>query len=209
MITPTATNFAGRLLALTVDAGEDGLSVDQAASHLFKPPKFPPTVGTRAEKDAAYRMFRVDYEVHKTSSCNTTSRTFGRLQERKLVETRGAPRLSSWFLDRAERHGYQEAMRGAMNRIALEHGLADVDPDAPKKPKRGTKPHAEMSARMWVVEKLLREKPPTVKALLGNQPDGALLRTWAWLSEHGIVVPPSQRVATDGGVELVMKWRSP
>ena len=136
---------------------------------------------------AAYAEWRRAALAQEGPSRAKAARILGRLQEAGLVETAGAPRLAEWFVRRMEVKGLRAALLTA---TFGEFGEAGAGIEA-------------------LVLRAVENPPGSVADLLGPKPSGARQAVYRRACEIGVVIPPSRRVATDLGRELVAAWARP
>ena len=168
----------------------DALDSAELAAILWGRPKLaplpPPTAATWATRRAAVQAREA--ELHRlTLEANArATRLLGRLQEAGLIESRGAPRIAPWWLERAAKRGAAEALRGLL--MAGESGMLDEAPAV-----------VEVDAGLCL-ELLARvEKGPlSVRDVVGEAPSGTVKRAWSVLRELGIVLVGERR-ATEAG----------
>ena len=184
-----AAGSIGRAVLELVVAHPGELDAEAIARTLYPPPRWeaPPATAGHAARSASYATWRAAHRQHQRSSCDRVSRLLGRLQERGLIETRGAPLLADWWPRAVRRHGAESALRGVMDEDTERGALAS---------------HLALIAR---VEK----GPASTSALLGPSPSGATKRTYDDLVTWGVIVPPSFRWPTPAGVALVTASAAP
>ena len=161
------------------------------------PPWRPPFPATHAERAASYAAWlteergplgadgRTRTGGRREAAAARVSRALGRLQERGLIETRGPPILAPWWLAVAQRRGVLPALRSA----------ADVD-------------DGDLTSHVAMVAEV-EKGPRTAAALLGTSPSGARKRVYADLIAWGVILPPSQRWATEAGLALLRNYFAP
>lgn len=191
MISVTPGTLAHDVLAL-VAAHPGELDASTIAERLLPaPPWRPPFPATHAERAASYAAWlteergplsadgRTRVGGRREAAAARVSRALGRLQERGLVETRGPPVVAPWWLAVARRRGVLPALRSA----------ADVD-------------GGDLAGHVAMVAEV-EKGPRSAAALLGPSPSGARKRTYADLVAWGVILPPSQRWATEAGLALL------
>jgi len=158
---------------------------------LPAPPWRPPFPATHAERAASYAAWlteergplsddgRARRGGRREAAAARVSRALGRLQERGLIETRGPPIVAPWWLAVAQRRGVLPALRSA----------ADVE-------------GGDLTSHVAMVAEV-EKGPRSAAALLGASPSGARKRVYADLIAWGVVLPPSQRWATEAGLALL------
>ncbi len=220
-IRPKPNTDAHRALRLIVENPGDLTSADVAA-HLWPPPKlgpFPalpslaglsPTLAPRdpssprpgtgkppaaiVASEQGRRIRAAAEHVRKTEE--KASRLIRQLGSAGFLLTGVSPTLAEWFVGnwttRAELVREDWRARGLPARPSLAEAKALVlvalfegQPQAP-----------------GLVEKVAN-LPPTVAAVLGAKPSGALSRAWGVLRDRGIVLTSSRRWPTLAGIELV------
>jgi len=168
---------AWRVLACLV-ADEDGLTVEQIAAHVY-----PPLRWTEPFRGAAdYKARIAARAAHEAGARARVSRLLSRLQERGLVETRGAPRVAEWV---------QERLHGGADLASLVRRAHPLWP--------GKVP--SVAAHVKLMERIMGGDFPTAKALLKG--DSSQESICADLAAWGLIVAPSRRRPTEKGVEYV------
>ena len=179
MITPRPDTLPGRVLRLLV-AYPGELRAADIAEHLYpRPRRITPYVNA-----ADYRSWQGEVAEWHTHHTALVSRAIGRLQEAGLVERLGRVRVAAWFAEDAKTRGVISALDRANPRWP-----------APSPPLTG----AGFLVHLLIggVEKSPGDCVPK---------SGAGQRTYARLVEWGVLVAPSQRVATEKGRALVAGW---
>lgn len=180
MIKPTPSTYAGRVLALLVEY-PDELDTAQIAKLLEPPPG-----RTHPFKGPEDRRKWVNYrEECITAARNRASNALENLKRLGLISPRGPARLSPAFLECQQKRG----VRGALAFFALAYG------------KKVVVRHHALTIRFLDSTGYAL---PVASVGTGRAPRDA----YADLVEWGVVVPPSYRVASEAGVELVKSWRT-
>lgn len=131
-------------------------------------------------------LWRESCEVHRQESAADASRILEQLRRRKLVEARGAPRLSPEFIARAAGRG---------TRLALEFFAAGT----------GVKIRKRHVALVALADGTGSFPPYETIADMGRQ----MSEAYRELVAIDVLVPPSRRSLTDAGRALVASWSTP
>lgn len=177
------------------------LDAEAIAARLLPGPKWsPPYPATHQVRSASYEAWllaergpatpdrfgrMVRRGGRQATATAQVSRALGRLQERGLVETRGAPILDPGWPQCVSRYGLEGALRN----------LLDEDQDA------SLVPHMAILGRVG--------KGPAVSDLLGADPSGTMKRAYKDLVDWGVLIPPSYRWPTAAGIDLVLGATTP
>jgi hypothetical protein len=172
---PTSLRF--RVLRLIVENPGD-LTAESIAAHLFPPPKL---AGPLSSAEA-WRARARAVECHKRGAERQVRRAIDALQGAGLVVAHGAPMVSEWFC-------------GSIERWTLPTAIERAHPAWPRK-------LPDLAAYRSIVE-AATAGPSSAGALLGSNPSGSRKRRYRELCSWGVLISPSQRVATDAGVSVI------
>lgn len=179
-VKPGALAFA----ILTMLVNEPGeVDAEVIAASLLPAPRFLPPPSTMPVSDRLRALYAHDQrrEAHASEATAKVARLLGRLVEAGYVAPRRGPLLSEVYLT-------LEASRG--RRLALE--FAALEHRGKVRPRH-----------LALVRRVVEFLPPSREALLGKHPERAYQEAYRELVTWGVLVPPSQRVPTEAGVELV------
>ena len=167
---------AWKILACLV-ADEDGLTVEQLATHVY-----PPLRWTEPFRGAAdYKARIAARAAHEAGARARVSRLLSRLQERGLVEPRGAPRVAEWV---------QARLHGGADLATLVRRAHPLWP--------GKVP--PVAAHVKLMRRAMSGDFPTSRALLKG--DSSQESICADLAAWGLIVAPSVRRASARGRAL-------
>ena len=174
---------------MAIVAHPDALDSAELAAILWPmPPRepTPPIRGSLAQWRAGVQARAEAREALRAEGVRRATRLLGRLQEAGLIESRGAPRIASWWPERAATRGSVEALRGLL--LADESGMLDEAPAS-----------VEVDAALCL-ELLARvEKgPQSTRDVLGSEPSGTVKRAWSVLRELGVVLVGERRATPEG-----------
>lgn len=200
---------AFRILALLVATPR--MTAGELAAEVF-PVRMPRCPYAGPANTAGVTRWREEYAAAERAAVARATRLLGRLQEAGYVEPLGPPRLAEW-VEPAIRTAAARLQRDWRNLAESLDGPATLTPEEADRRavlaviRRRASSREAVAWHARIVAALRVDNPPgSVRALMGPRPGGQANRAYRRLDEMGILVTPSQRVATVVGEAHLAKY---